>query len=100
MIDMTDLRKTTQYLLPVEKKEAEGYDIYPVHDMGEGKIYCDYESLARRIAGSGKVVIDGYVGVRFDIFAEELNKAFASMGAYIKGHGRAKLLLSACLSSL
>ncbi|MEZ3419515.1 MAG: class I mannose-6-phosphate isomerase [Bacteroidales bacterium] len=77
---MTDLRKTTQYLLPVEKKEAEGYDIYPVHDMGEGKIYCDYESLARRIAGSGKVVIDGYVGVRFDIFAEELNKAFASMG--------------------
>lgn len=77
---MTDLRKTTQYLLPVEKTEVEGYDIYPVHDMGEGKIFCDYESLARKIAESGKAMIDGYVGVRFDVFAEELNKAFASIG--------------------
>ena len=74
---MTLLRKTTQFVLPVEKPETgvNQYDIYPAHDLGEEKIFCDYMSLARRIAGSKRVIIDGYVGVRFDIFSRELNKA-------------------------
>ena len=55
------------------------YDIYPAHDLGE-KIFCDYMSLARRIAGSKTVIIDGYVGVRFDIFSRELNKALETLG--------------------
>ena len=37
-------------------------------------------SLARRIAGSKRVIIDGYVGVRFDIFSRELNKALETLG--------------------
>lgn len=51
---MTLLRKTTQFVLPVEKPETgvNQYDIYPAHDLGEEKIFCDYMSLARRIAGS------------------------------------------------
>lgn len=78
---MTELRKTTQYLLPVEKDEdVKGYDIYPVHDLGNGMIFSDYESLARKMSGYRNVVIDGYVGVRFDVFVEELGKAFASIG--------------------
>lgn len=79
---MSEIRKTTQYVLPAEKREQEknGYDIYPTHDLGDGKIFGDYASLARRIAGSRQVVIDGYVGVRFDDFAHELGKALAALG--------------------
>ena len=78
---MSDLRKTTQYLLPIEKEEQKsGYDIYPVHDLGDGKIFSDYLSLAKKMSGYRTVVIDGYVGVRFDIIVKELGKAFASIG--------------------
>ena len=78
---MSDLRKTTQYLLPVEKEEQKsGYDIYPVHDLGDGKIFSNYLSLAKKMSGYRTVVIDGYVGVRFDIIVKELGKAFASIG--------------------
>ena len=78
---MSDLRKTTQYLLPVEKEEQKSsYDIYPVHDLGDGKIFSDYLSLAKKMSGYRTVVIDGYVGVRFDIIVKELGKAFASIG--------------------
>lgn len=78
---MSELRKTTQYELPVVKGEQKkGYDLYPVHDLGEEKIFCDYLSLARRLAGNQQVVIDGYVGVRFDLFIERMNEAFARLG--------------------
>lgn len=59
-----------QYLLPVEKPGTAGedYDIYPVHDLGRGKIHCDYASLARKIAGEKRVVVDGFIGVDFGRF--------------------------------
>ena len=66
--------------MPVAKQAAEGYDIYPTHDLGAGKIFCDYASLARRIAGRKQVVVDGYAGVRFDVFTRELNKALGALG--------------------
>ncbi len=78
---MSELRKTTQHLIPVEKEEnRSGYDIYPVHDLGSGKIQSDYASLARKMSGYRNVVIDGYIGVRFDIFVRNLSDAFAAMG--------------------
>jgi len=79
---MTSLRKTSQYPLPLLKpgQEADRYDIYPVHDLGEGKIFCDYASLARRLAKARRVIVDGYVGVRFDIFSRELNKELEALG--------------------
>lgn len=77
---MSVLRKTTQYVLPVAKGTANGYDIYPTHDLGTGKIFCDYLSLARRIAGRKQIVVDGYAGVRFDLFVRELNEAFGTLG--------------------
>ena len=71
---MSLLRKTTQNPLPVCKPETgkNQYDIYPTHDLGPDKIFCDYTSLARRLAGQKQVVVDGYVGVRFDLFRQEL----------------------------
>lgn len=78
---MTKLRNTTQYLLPLQKKSQQGsYDPYPTHDLGQDKIHCDYTSLARHLCGHKCVMIDGYIGVRFDIFARKLSDAFASFG--------------------
>ncbi len=56
---MSTIRKTTQYLLPVRKgNQPAGYDLYPVHELGEDRILCDYLSLARRLAGSRRVVLN------------------------------------------
>lgn len=77
---MAALRKTTQYLLPVEKPASEGYDIYPVHDLGTGKIFTGFDTLARRIAGCRQVVIDGYGGIRFDAFCDALNRELQALG--------------------
>ena len=78
----TQLRKTEQYLLPVEKPEVkEGeYDIYPTHELGEYKIFTGYDSLASRLTGSKVVIIDGYGGVRFDLLRDRLNTSFVSLG--------------------
>ena len=77
---MSELRRTTQYLLPVEKEEVAGYDIYPVHALGDDKIFSGYGQLAEKLAGHKAVMVDGYVGVRFDIFMDGMNRAFAAMG--------------------
>ena len=77
-----DMRKTSQYILPVKKEEKPGYDIYPTREIGAGKIFPDYGSLAKRLSHCGTVIIDGYVGVRFDIFAERLNEALADLGIF------------------
>ena len=79
---MSLLRKTTQNPLPVCKPETgkNQFDIYPSHDLGPDKIFCDYTSLARRLAGQKQVVVDGYVGVRFDLFRQELNRALTQLG--------------------
>lgn len=77
---MSVIRKTTQHILPVEKQAVGGYDIYPVHDLGREKIFCDYDSLARRIAGCRQVIIDGYVGIRFDDFSHNLHRALETLG--------------------
>lgn len=83
-MNMSGLRKTTQYLLPVEKPATDGngpeYDIYPVHDLGNDRIFADYDSLAVKMSDHRNVIIDGYVGVRFDIFVRELGKAFTKIG--------------------
>lgn len=78
---MSSLRKTSQFLLPVEKTKQPGsYDPYPVYDLEAGKIHCNYDSLVKKLAGNRTVVVDGYQGVRFDIFTRNLNEAFGKIG--------------------
>ncbi len=77
---MSVTRKTTQNTLPVEKQRMEGYDIYPSYDLGSGKIFCDYNSLARSIANCRQVIIDGYVGVDYDGFSQALSAALETLG--------------------
>ena len=65
---MPKIRKTTQYLMPVSRKKpgALDYDIYPVHDLGDGTVSTDISELAARILERGTVSVDGYVGIRVD----------------------------------
>lgn len=79
---MKPFRKTTQILAPVDKPAApEGkYDIYPVHELGNGCISADYASLARELSNCRRVVIDGYSGVFFDVIRDELAREFKALG--------------------
>lgn len=77
---MAEFRKTTQYLLPVEKEQSSGYDIYPTHDLGENKIFADFDSLAKKIAGCRNVMIDGFIGTDFDGFSRNLSTALGKIG--------------------
>jgi mannose-6-phosphate isomerase class I len=61
----SDWRKTRQPLLPVRKKTEDqgGYEIYPSHAVGPGKIFNGFSSLAEWIRQKRFVAIDGYAGV-------------------------------------
>lgn len=80
---MENFRKTSQYLLPAEKPHPvnpDQYDIYPAFDLGSGKIAEGFSSLAEEIAGEHTLIIDGYVGVFFDSFKQNLNQCLAAKG--------------------
>ncbi len=61
--------------MPAVKPEAEKgrYDIYPVFNIGCGRILRGLDTLAKRIAAEKIVVIDGFTGVFFDQFKLELD---------------------------
>ncbi|TWR29622.1 hypothetical protein FPZ43_07080 [Mucilaginibacter pallidiroseus] len=78
------LRKTAQYLMPAQLPQHPdvdgGYNIYPVCQLGDGKIFNGYESLTRWIIGQKTVVIDGYVGVFWDRIKAGINNCLAEEG--------------------
>jgi mannose-6-phosphate isomerase class I len=76
------LRSTTQRLAPVEHPETSPgeYDIYPVHPLASGAIGVGFDALARRIAASPVVVIDGFGGVIWDRFRSSLDAALRVIG--------------------
>lgn len=79
---MEKFRKTSQYLLPLEKPDNTPgqYDVYPTFNLGNGKIKAGFHSLADEIAREKTVVIDGYIGVLFDLFKQELNLCLQAKG--------------------
>jgi predicted NBD/HSP70 family sugar kinase/mannose-6-phosphate isomerase class I len=70
------MRKTSQELLPlsVSSTDTGVYNIYPSFPSGE-KIYKGFDSLAAAIANEQVVVIDGYGGVLWEVFREQLHAA-------------------------
>ena len=59
-------RKTSQPLLPDNTiglaTDGEAYNMYPFYNIGNGKIFSGYSSLAAWMATQKSVMIDGYGG--------------------------------------
>jgi mannose-6-phosphate isomerase class I len=70
----SSFRKTSQFLMPALKPEpVKGkYDIYPVFNIGDSKIFRGLETLADKIAGEKTVILDGFIGIPFLHLKEEL----------------------------
>lgn len=77
-----ELRMSDQFLIPVSKPFfAEGkYDIFPSLKINDNQIFAGFETLAEKIQNSGKVTIDGYGGVHFDLFRIGLDNIFLKNG--------------------
>jgi mannose-6-phosphate isomerase class I len=77
-------RKSTQAVMPYhlsgKRSTGQGYDIYPVHPLGSGKIKNGYTSLAAWIAGYPAVIIDGFSGVLWEEVQSCLEETFAKEG--------------------
>jgi len=75
-------RKTSQNLLPVKKIiPAPGkYDIYPSFKLDGEKIFEGFGSLASIVMKHKNVIIDGYIGVFFDQFRENLDEILREHG--------------------
>ncbi len=74
-------RKTGQYLLPERKPlvTTGKYDIYPSYKLDEDQISEGFLKLAEFISRYKKVVVEGYVGVFYDFFMEQLDMHLTGM---------------------
>lgn len=75
-------RGTEQPLIPIRKsKRGEGgYDIYPTYQLEDNFIFEGFNTLASRIEKSRLIIIDGYVGVDYEWFRKNLDKALRLIG--------------------
>lgn len=78
-------RSTTQFLMPYQKSGAvpDSYDIYPSFKLDERQIFTDFEQLSQKILRQPVVVVDGYIGVYFDVFREKLQQSADRAGIKI-----------------
>ncbi|GAA4100860.1 class I mannose-6-phosphate isomerase [Mucilaginibacter panaciglaebae] len=80
---LEQLRKTTQYLMPDKLNDfndGEVYNIYPVTELADGKIFNGYAALAQYIAEQKTVVIDGYAGVWWGLVKNSLKAELEKTG--------------------
>lgn len=76
---LSRFRKTGQVLMPHRidnTRTPGGYDIYPYHSLGKGKVFNGYDSLAAWIANFPCVIIDGFSGVIWEEVQSQLANAF------------------------
>jgi mannose-6-phosphate isomerase class I len=77
-------RETTQKLAPLRHTpQSEGqYDLYPAHAVSAGSIGVGFEAIADRIAQAKTSVLrlDGYVGVLWARFTQQLHQALTERG--------------------
>jgi mannose-6-phosphate isomerase class I len=87
-------RRTAQFLMPAQKPVPFGdtYDIYPAAHLAPGMIYAGFKSLAEALPARGNVLIDGFGGVFFEDFREELNQQLAGAGVAAAWHPLASAL--------
>ncbi len=78
------MRKTLQELLPltVPKSGTAAYDIYPFFPSAE-KVYRGFDTLAAEMLQEKVVIIDGYGGVLWETFREQLHTALQGGGKQV-----------------
>ncbi|GAA4302897.1 class I mannose-6-phosphate isomerase [Compostibacter hankyongensis] len=81
----TNWRAGSQPLLPVRRIDGnpQGYDLYPTHSLGAGKIFHGYASLAAWIIRHKFVALDGYAGVFWTDVKTALEKEFEKQGVSV-----------------
>ncbi len=81
-------RQSSETILPQEinhQKTADtGYDIYPYHSLGSGKINKGYESLVNWIIEQKTVRIDGFNGVFWDSIQTAIHEELTKKGISVK----------------
>lgn len=73
----TSFRKTEQFLAPARPLGGpdDTYNLYPAFPVQSDEVECGFDALASRIAVYQAVRIDGFVGVFWERFREDLNQA-------------------------
>lgn len=84
ILEDTEMRNSDQYMLPYhirgEFMEEEGYKLFPARNIGSGKIFNGYSTLADWIEKKGTVVIDGFVGIFWKELQSLLQKELKERG--------------------
>lgn len=68
------LRLSSQPLLPVALHSTEGYNIYPSFRTNR-RVLEGFDGLAEQIAKEKTVVIDGFGGMHWELFRQQLHRA-------------------------
>jgi len=80
------MRKTEQEIMPAFSKQIsrpQGYDIYPYFALGGKQIFNGYAALADYIILQKTVIVDGYVGVYWNLLISSVRKELESRGLRI-----------------
>ena len=83
------MRKTEQEIMPERLSKIskpKGYDIYPYHNLGDGKILNGISSLCDYIVEQKTVSIDGYVGVYWGFLKSAISNELISRGLRLNIH--------------
>ena len=91
---MSKYRETAQPLLPkIHKPTPPGeYDMYPVYSLSKEKIEHGFLHLASHLIGHSQIVIDGYVGVLWENFRDQLDQALQNRSVRARWVSVAKAL--------
>ncbi|MRR22846.1 hypothetical protein EG830_07685, partial [bacterium] len=74
-----------QQPVPLRKPSpADGYDIWPAFRLDEGLIHAGYRSLAERMLTQAAVTFDGYAGVSWNRFKDELMTVAGEKGIRVR----------------
>jgi len=80
-------RRSSEAILPQNinnrNKNVDGYDIYPYHALGDGKIFKGYESLVQYIIAQKNVRIDGFNGVFWTNFQQDIQRQLSKKGVTV-----------------
>ncbi len=81
-------RKTTQALAPARHTPTTPgqYDVYPGFPIGSGKIEVGYDALAAKLVGHKHITIDGYGGVLWSNWCEQLHAALQRLNIGVVWH--------------